>query len=547
MRSLSLRARILIVASALIVALTAATLAYVSVLADRVVTGRLQADLERGRQLVVEAEAERYRRLELTAQLVASFPALRALLGTDSGTIRDFLAYYRQGSGWVDLLMVLDPQGRVIARSDSVAPLEIPDVATSWIQPALDGRSAAGVLDVDGRLFHAAAAVAEAGGTVLGFVVAAAPADDEFARRMRDASGDDIVLLAENGLAGSTLRADRLPWRTLGDWRARTEGRGLPHEITMSGETFVVTTAGDAASGPLLVVTLQSKDVALAPYRRIQAGLLVLGLLAAGAGIGGSAFLARSITAPIARLVDGTRQVASGNFDVRIDTSREDELGVLAHAFNEMTEGLRQRADMQKFVSQSTVRMIQKRERQTTAGERRVITVLFSDIRGFSALAERRSPEEAVLLLNRVLRVQADLVKRFSGDVDKFIGDAVFALFAGPDMALDAIRCGVEIHRALASEALGNPGEPSIEVGVGIATGEVLLGSIGSADRLDYTAVGATVNLCSRLCSMAGPREILLSDETYARVRDLVAAEPLPAVAVKGLSRPVAVLRMRVQ
>ena len=114
-----------------------------------------------------------------------------------------------------------------------------------------------------------------------------------------------------------------------------------------------------------------------------------------------------------------------------------------------MTEGLRERADMQKFVSQSTVAMIHNRPAGQRAGERRTLTLLFSDIRGFTQFAEGCSPEEAVRVLNRYLHLQADLVKRFHGDVDKFIGDAVFAHFSGPDMALDAIRCAVEIQRAV--------------------------------------------------------------------------------------------------
>jgi adenylate cyclase len=243
-------------------------------------------------------------------------------------------------------------------------------------------------------------------------------------------------------------------------------------------------------------------------------------------------------------LVRATAQVAAGDFHVRLDVPREDEIGQLARAFNDMTAGLRERADMAKFVSASTMEMIQREPAPgVRAGERKVITVLFADIRGFTRFSEQRAPEEAVAVLNRYLSLQADLVKRFHGDVDKFMGDAVFAHFTGPDMALDAIRCALEIQRAVEADARAS-GAPGLSVGVGIATGDVLVGSIGSDDRLDYTAIGPAVNLASRLCASAEPGQILLCTDTFSRVSGLVAATALPPLAVKGFSAPVTVYAM---
>ena len=114
-------------------------------------------------------------------------------------------------------------------------------------------------------------------------------------------------------------------------------------------------------------------------------------------------------------------------------------------------------------------------------------------------------------------------------------------------MALDAIRCAVEIHHALEAPAASDATVPALAVGIGIATGEVILGSIGSDDRLDYTAIGAAVNLSSRLCTHAEPREILISEQTFDLVRDIVAADPIEPLAVKGFSAPVPAYRMIVR
>lgn len=541
----SLRTRLLILGSMLVVGLTVATLAYVSALANAAVSERLAADLQQSRGLVLADVGGRYSDLALVSELVASFPNLRALFATDAATIRDFLASYRQRHGRRELLIALDTRGRVVARSDTFATLTIPDVEGEWLEPALEGRRPQGVLEIDGRLHHGVAAAAESGGTIFGYVLALAPVDEAWARGLRDASGKEIVVLSSTAVAASTLPPSRLPWRTAADYQPAASP-DTPQDVDLGGERFQALPVTLSPPEPLTILSLQSRDVALAPYRNIQVGLLVLGLAAAALGIGGSAVLARSITAPVGQLANATRRVAAGDFDVRLSVTRRDEIGELAQSFNAMTEGLRERADMRRFMSQSTLDMIQKHEpRARHEGRRSLITVLFADIRGFTAFAERRAPEEAVQMLNRYLRLQADLVKRFHGDVDKFIGDAVFAHFTGPDMALDAIRCAVEIQRAIDTATRTDPTAASLGVGIGIATGEVIVGSIGSEDRLDYTAIGPAVNLGSRLCANAEPREILLSDDTYALVRDLVAAEPMPPLAVKGFSTPVKVYRMK--
>jgi adenylate cyclase len=233
--------------------------------------------------------------------------------------------------------------------------------------------------------------------------------------------------------------------------------------------------------------------------------------------------------------------VASGTFDCAIEPSGITELDALAHSFNQMTRGLRERADMQKFVSQSTVQMIQSAAPAASASARKELTVLFSDIRGFTRFSEAHAPEAVVAMLNECLGLAAERVRTFGGDVDKFVGDCVVALFDGVDRDLRAIRCAVDIQRAMdAKAAAGGP----VAVGIGIASGEVVVGSIGGGDRFDYTAVGLQVNLASRLCAMAEPREILMSEATWLPVRDLVAAERRDEVVVRGRARPVAVYRM---
>lgn len=552
MRSLSLRARILLISSALLTLLTAATLAYVGTQANGYVNQRLVDDLRRSQDLIASVQRDRLARLQLAAQVVASFPQLNALAGTDAATIHDFLLDYANRNEFAELLILFDPAGNVLARTDTLAAEAIADVNERWLQPALANRVATGLLATTRGVYQVAVTPAEAGGTVFGFLLAGAPIQNSYARALSDVSHTEIVVLGPGRVLGSTLRQDQLPWRSQRAWRDAYGTASGPHVAVVAGERYAAMTASPASGqntddlDTLTVVSLQSRDQAIAPYRRIQMGLVLLGLIAAAVGVTGSAVLARSITAPIAKLAEGTREVAAGNFDFKMNVSRRDEIGALAESFNQMTQGLRERADMQKFVSQSTVEMIQGRTQPTSAGERRVMTMFFSDIRGFTTYSEHRSPEEVVSMLNRCLSLQADLVRKFGGDVDKYVGDAVFAHFAGPDMVLNAIRCGVDIHRALDAMNASSPEEP-LAVGIGIVTGEAILGSIGSADRLDYTAIGSNVNLSARLCERAKAREILMSESAYQQVRDLVAAEPVEPLDIKGFSDPIAAWRMTVK
>ena len=491
----SLRARLLVIQSALVVGLTVVTLAYVSVRANRAVGERFAGDLARSRSSIIAAVDDRFQRLELVAELVASFPGLHGLFTTDTATIRDFLSDFRQRHHREELLIAFDGSGKVVARSDTFAALQLAEVERSWIPPALTGHPATGELQIDGRAYLCALVAAETGGTVFGFVLAGTPVDDALARTLKDVSDQEIVILSPSGISGSTLPVQSLPWRSAADVASMSVD-AEPHDVTVAGEHFQGVLVPPRANSSLRIVSLrivslQSRDRALAPYRSIQVGLLVLGIVAAGAGIAGSAVMARSMTAPIGRLVDATRAVAAGNLDVPLAVARHDEIGDLARAFRQMMDGLRERADMQKFVSQSTVAMIHQRPpAEQRSGERRTLTLMFSDIRGFTTFADSCPPEEAVRVLNRYLHLQADLVKRFHGDVDKFMGDAVFAHFGGPDMAFDAIRCAVEIQRAVERASRIDPALPALAVGIGIATGEVTIGSIGSDDRLDYTAMG---------------------------------------------------------
>ncbi len=186
-------------------------------------------------------------------------------------------------------------------------------------------------------------------------------------------------------------------------------------------------------------------------------------------------------------------------------------------------------------------RMLAMPERDWLKGERVVVTALFSDIRGFTATSEEIAPELLVQILGAHLSAMTEVVRTHDGTLDKFIGDGVMSLYNAPlpqpDHALRAVQTACEMMRAQREVMQRWPQLPPI--GIGIDTGEVIVGNFGSAQRLEYTAIGHHINLAARLCGAAEGDQILISAATYALVRDQVDAEPVPALRLKGITEAV--------
>ncbi len=179
-------------------------------------------------------------------------------------------------------------------------------------------------------------------------------------------------------------------------------------------------------------------------------------------------------------------------------------------------------------------------------GTRRVMSILFADVRGFTSFSERVAPEELVDILNAHLTVAARAILEQGGTLDKFMGDAVMALFnvpvPQPDHALRAVRAALEMQRRIAE--MERKGRPSFRFGVGVHVGEAVAGNIGSPERLDYTAIGDAVNLAKRLQENAKGGQVLLSHMAYREVAPWVEVRPLGAIFVKGREEPVEVYEL---
>ncbi len=286
---------------------------------------------------------------------------------------------------------------------------------------------------------------------------------------------------------------------------------------------------------------LEAMDRELAELRREVGGLGLLALLIALFVV---LWISRGLSGPIRELVAGTHEVEQGNFDVRVPVRKNDELGRLAASFNKMTAGLSLQEKYRSVLNAVADRTVAQQlieQSGSLGGEIRHVSMLFCDIRGFTSLTENMEPAEVIELLNEHMTALTDVAYQHGGIVDKFVGDLIMVLFGAPvSTGLDAVRC-VECAMKMLEvrRSLNQTSKHSLEVGIGIATGSVVAGCMGSDQRLSYTVLGHSVNLASRLCSVAQAGEIVMDAETHGAARELIHAEPMPPMQLKGISEPV--------
>ena len=241
-------------------------------------------------------------------------------------------------------------------------------------------------------------------------------------------------------------------------------------------------------------------------------------------------FLRRVVILPVKAIGRLCGEVAGGRFEGRVDIRGGDEIGELGATVNDMVRGLHERSELTKYVSTGTLSALSGGQES-----RRVdLTVLFSDVRGFTAYSADRNPELVVGVLNRLLETQTALIGAEGGDVDKFVGDEIVAIFAGEGAALRACRAGLAL-RARVEEA-GTEFD-GLRIGVGIATGPVIQGMVGSAKRADFTVIGDTANMGSRLCALAKSGQIVVSEGTRNAAPDFDFRGPF-AAKIKGKTEP---------
>ena len=418
----------------------------------------------------------------------------------------------------------------------------------------------------DGRMYELVQApVTDSAGKIVGRLVAGFQVDEQLADRIVDLAGNEadkdgnrameIALWHMDGadphILGVSGKDIGLPFLRSVLLKHNERPALKPVPFYSRGYGFVTEPFGKRSmvfNNPqrLRITVIQNTRPKLAVFHKLERFMVLLAALAMALGVFFGSFFARPIANPLVGLASAAESVADGNLDhansMLSNNERAgatDEIGKLERSFMRMVRGLKERLAMSTFLSQATYEHICSDALDGAGANvavRTSLAVMFSDIRGFTKFSETESPETVIALLNEVLSIQAKIVERHDGDINKFIGDAVFAWFAGDDRCKRAIAASTEMIAALNARFAGRPGT---QVGVGIHLGELVVGSVGSEDRKDYTAIGSVVNKAARLCSHAKEGQVLVSAEAAAELNDPSALTALEPILLKGIAEPV--------
>jgi adenylate cyclase len=401
-------------------------------------------------------------------------------------------------------------------------------------------------------------------------VAAEAASGDEVIELVRKQEFDvlllDISMPGKNGI--DTLRivrqsrppALRQKYLPSGEFRAGLLRADADHRlslVTIGGARFLslVVPIGAHIPKPVYALIQGSYDDALAPLRALTWRIVIIGATALAVALLICVGLAGGILGPMRTLVIGMREVLKGNLHYRSRIDRQDEIGFLARSFNEMVDGLEEREHIKdtfgRFVSRDVAEAVLA-GRVPLEGERRDVTILFQDIRGFTALSQDLDPATLLRVLNRFFTEVVSAVEAEGGVVKQFTGDGVMALFGAPQAREDhperAVRAALGIVSRLAELNVLLIGQalPPLSIGIGIHTGEVVAGLIGPDERVEYGVVGEVVNLASRVETLTKdvPATILVSRDIAVRLGSGFRMGREASLPVKGKREPMEVVEV---
>lgn len=292
----------------------------------------------------------------------------------------------------------------------------------------------------------------------------------------------------------------------------------------------------------------QPRDEALAPLYASMLRAVILLLVGLALAVLASLMLARRMMRPISALRAGAAAIGAGDLGHRIDLATGDELEELGDQFNLMARNLRELerlGRLKRFLAPQVAELIADGTTASLETHRREIVVVFLDLRGFTSFTEAAEPEEVMGVLHQYHQAMGRLIASYEGTLERFLGDGIMILFNDPipvaDPAARAVRMAVEMHRDFAELAAGWKARGyGLNMGIGIAQGYATLGIIGFEGRQDYSAIGSVCNLAARLCAEAKGGQTLVPGRMLSGIEELVTAEPVGELALKGFSRPVA-------
>jgi class 3 adenylate cyclase len=458
-------------------------------------------------------------------------------------------------------LRVVNAHDEVLAASDDEVPEALNRVAVAY---ALDGKpyvSEAFRSSAYKREVIALAVPVRTGDTVSAVVTAVFDVQGMLAEMVSgsrfNASGyaivvdgeGDVIAHPDRAQIGSNVQGNDAVHRA---WASRGSGAIVgPNPDGVERKFFYRPIASPSTTGrqPWVILSEIDESEELAVLARLRQQLLAAIAVVFVLAIVVAQQVASSVQRPLESLKEFATRLGGGDLEARTDIAGRDVAGSLAASLDAMAAGLRERDRVKEVFGRYIATQVSERilnGEVNLGGESRVVTVLFSDIRNFTGMAERMTPQQVVSFLNAYFSEMVDAVFEHGGVLDKFLGDGLMAVFGSledqPDHAARAVRAALRM-RALLGKINGEravEGLPPVAIGVGIHTAEVIVGNIGSSRRLEYTVVGDGVNTSSRVQALNKEfgTTILVTEDTHAALGGEFECRPMPATVLRGKHRP---------
>ena len=523
MRALSLRARLLAFFSALILIVQGTAISAVYVATGQSAVAQIERELGASARVFDELMDQRAEVLEQAARLVSGDFAFKTAFSlrhvpTMTSALRNLARRIGADAAYLATLEGSVMAGTLAGHNQDAAV--DPGSGDYDNFPALiaaaaeaPGATASAIQFLDGRPYQVVAvpllAPVPVAWTLLGFAL-----NDGLAAELQGLTRTDVSIRRRTDEGWAVYASTLAP-----DLRAAlTTTRGLgptgttSRRITMGGNDFIALISvlgSDSAGGSTLGVVLERPLAeALAPYAPLRFFLAALLAASLAVAVFVAGLITRGVTFPLRRLAEAAERIADGDYTIVVGVRHKDEIGSLAQSFNRMTQGLAERDRVRdllgKVVSPEVARELIGGGVEL-GGEERTVTVLFTDIRGFTPMSESMAPQELVAVLNEYLTRMSDVLESSGGVVDKYIGDAIMAIFGAPlgqpDHCARGVAAALAMETALAdlNREFARRNRPSLDIGVGLNTATVVAGNMGSSRRMNYTVIGDGVNVAARV------------------------------------------------
>jgi class 3 adenylate cyclase len=556
MRSLPIKYKLFV----LLFGLTAGVVAVILFATNRTVSESVREgvveNFSRTQTFLTQQQRLRYDRLVESAYLISENSTFKANLALDdpptmTQSVRRFSRFVK-----TDLMIVTNRKGQVLSWLGAPGKTGTDLMHRAGVRAALAGTEPPlkirlpTLWAIEGALYQVVTIPVYSGGGIIGTLTLGAQFTEVEAANLRTDSTMQVSMFLDRQRIASTLPDTASgPYQALwSDFSDRVD-RVIrereptdPFRLSVGGGEHFAVLSPLGEGEPAFYVASVPVATELSTLYSLRWNILLIAVVAAALTVPLAVVLGGIVSGPIETLSAAMDRVEQdGDLDVQVDVQSGDELGALARNFNEMIADLRERSLLQRHVGKHTLEMIQDREDVeidlNDQGQMQNLAVVFTDLRGSTGQIERTAPREFVRQLNRTFSTQARIATHFGGSIDKFVGDAMIAIFAGEAPLERALECCVEIQRGFRVDPLSSAFWDGL--GVGVNYGPMLMGTMGAEERLDYSVIGAEVNLCARLCSAAAPGQILVRRDLLEQhgLSDPFPAEPVGEQTFKGFDR----------